>query len=46
MIDCCFLTTENSKKSYQSLSNTYSAIEPPLHGHCFWLSQPDQKDLR
>ena len=29
MIDCCFLTTENSKKSYQSLSNTYSAIEPP-----------------
>ena len=29
MIDCCFLTTENSKKSYQNLSNTYSAIEPP-----------------
>ena len=29
MIDCCFLTTENSKKSYQSLSYTYSAIEPP-----------------
>ena len=29
MIDCCFLTTENSKKSYQSLSKTYSAIEPP-----------------
>ena len=29
MIDCCFLTTENSKKSYQGLSNTYSAIEPP-----------------
>ena len=28
-IDCCFLTTENSKKSYQGLSNTYSAIEPP-----------------
>ena len=26
MIDCCFLTTENSKKSYQSLSNTYSAF--------------------
>jgi anaerobic magnesium-protoporphyrin IX monomethyl ester cyclase len=29
MLDCCFLTTENSKNSYQSLSNTYSAIEPP-----------------
>ena len=29
MLDCCFLTTENSKKSYQNLSNTYSAIEPP-----------------
>ncbi len=29
MIDCCFLSTENSKKSYQGLSNTYSAIEPP-----------------
>ena len=29
MIDCCFLTTENSKKSYKGLSNTYSAIEPP-----------------
>ena len=29
MIDCCFLTTENSKKSYQGLSNIYSAIEPP-----------------
>jgi len=28
-IDCCFLTTENSKKSYQGLSSTYSAIEPP-----------------
>ena len=29
MIDCCFLSTENFKKSYQGLSNTYSAIEPP-----------------
>ena len=28
-IDCCFLVTGNSKKTYQKLSNTYSAIEPP-----------------
>ena len=28
-VDCCFLVTSNSKKSYQKLSNTYSAIEPP-----------------
>ena len=28
-IDCCFLVTGNSKKIYQSLSKTYSAIEPP-----------------
>ncbi len=28
-IDCCFVTAENSRKSYQSLSDTYSAIEPP-----------------
>ena len=27
--DCCFLVTSNSKKSYQKLSETYSAIEPP-----------------
>ena len=28
-IDCCFLVPNNSKKSYQKLSETYSAIEPP-----------------
>ena len=28
-IDCCFLVTGNSKKTYQELSKTYSAIEPP-----------------
>ena len=28
-IDCCFLVTGNSKKTYQKLSKTYSAIEPP-----------------
>ena len=28
-IDCCFLVTGNSSKTYQSLSKTYSAIEPP-----------------
>ena len=28
-IDCCFLIPNNSKKSYQKLSETYSAIEPP-----------------
>ncbi len=27
--DCCFLVTGNSSKTYQSLSKTYSAIEPP-----------------
>ena len=27
--DCCFLVSSNSKKSYQKLSETYSAIEPP-----------------
>jgi radical SAM superfamily enzyme YgiQ (UPF0313 family) len=27
--DCCFLVTGNSRKTYQSLSKTYSAIEPP-----------------
>ena len=28
-IDCCFLVSASSKKSYQKLSETYSAIEPP-----------------
>ena len=28
-IDCIFLIPGNSKKSYQKLSETYSAIEPP-----------------
>ena len=28
-IDCVFLVPSNSKKSYQKLSETYSAIEPP-----------------
>ena len=28
-IDCCFLVTSNSKKSYQALAKDYSAIEPP-----------------
>ena len=28
-IDVCFLIASNSKKSYQQLSVTYSAIEPP-----------------
>ena len=28
-IDCVFLIPSNSKKSYQKLSETYSAIEPP-----------------
>ena len=28
-IDCCFLVASSSKKSYQKLSETYSAIEPP-----------------
>ena len=27
--DCCFLIALNAKKSYQKLSETYSAIEPP-----------------
>jgi len=27
--DCCFLVCENSSLSYQNLSKTYSAIEPP-----------------
>ena len=28
-VDCCFLVTSNSVKSYQKLSKDYSAIEPP-----------------
>ena len=28
-IDCLFLVTKNSSKTYQKLSVTYSAIEPP-----------------
>ena len=28
-VDVCFLVASNSKKSYQQLSKTYSAIEPP-----------------
>jgi len=28
-IDCCFLIASSSKRSYQKLSRTYSAIEPP-----------------
>ena len=28
-IDCIFLIPSNSKRSYQKLSETYSAIEPP-----------------
>ena len=27
--DCVFVISSSSKKSYQGLSNTYSAIEPP-----------------
>ena len=28
-LDCLFLVTKSSKKTYQKLSHTYSAIEPP-----------------
>ena len=28
-LDCCFLITSNSTKSYQNLAKDYSAIEPP-----------------
>ena len=28
-IDCCFLIVDNAKRSYQKLSDKYSAIEPP-----------------
>ena len=28
-IDCVFLVVSSSKKTYQNLSETYSAIEPP-----------------
>ena len=28
-IDCCFIVASSSSKSYQELSKTYSAIEPP-----------------
>ena len=28
-LDCIFLVTKSSKKTYQKLSHTYSAIEPP-----------------
>ena len=28
-LDCIFLVTKSSKKTYQELSHTYSAIEPP-----------------
>ena len=28
-LDCLFLVVSSSKKSYQKLSETYSAIEPP-----------------
>ena len=28
-IDCVFLVVSSSKKSYQKLAETYSAIEPP-----------------
>ena len=27
--DCCFLIASSAKKSYQKLSETYAAIEPP-----------------
>ena len=29
LTDCCFLVASSAKKSYQKLSKTYSAIEPP-----------------
>ena len=29
LLDCCFIVCGNSKKTYQELSKTYSAIEPP-----------------
>ena len=29
LTDCCFLVASSAKKSYQKLSETYSAIEPP-----------------
>ena len=28
-VDVCFLVASSAKKSYQKLSETYSAIEPP-----------------
>ena len=28
-VDCCFIVSSNSVKSYQKLSEDYSAIEPP-----------------
>ena len=28
-MDCLFLIADNSNQSYQSLSNKYSAVEPP-----------------
>ena len=28
-LDCLFLVSNSSSKTYQSLSKTYSAIEPP-----------------
>ena len=27
--DCCFLIASSAKQSYQKLSETYAAIEPP-----------------
>ena len=44
-LDCLFLVTKSSKKTYQKLSQTYSAIEPPTWA-LLLLSQLEALDLK
>ena len=44
--DCCFLIASSAKKSYQKLSETYAAIEPPTWALCYWLNHVDRWGLK
>jgi len=43
-MDVLFINPDSSTKAYQDLAKTYSAIEP-LHGHFYWRSHAEARDL-
>ena len=45
-LDCLFLVVSSSKKSYQKLSETYSAIEPPTWALLLAQSRADGNEVK